>query len=82
MTANSCDHEWMRVAIELDHQCPPSPGAYSVGAVIVDHNGELMSRAYSRETDSQVHAEESAPAKLHVTTSVSQQNHHRDSQAG
>ncbi|MGH3687695.1 MAG: deaminase [Pseudonocardiaceae bacterium] len=54
----------MRVAIELAHRCPPSPGAYSVGAVIVDHNGELISRGYSRETDSQVHAEESALAKL------------------
>jgi diaminohydroxyphosphoribosylaminopyrimidine deaminase/5-amino-6-(5-phosphoribosylamino)uracil reductase len=58
------DHEWMRVAIELAHQCTPSPGAYSVGAVIVDQNGEEVSRGYSRETDSQVHAEESALAKL------------------
>ncbi|HKR50848.1 MAG TPA: deaminase [Pseudonocardiaceae bacterium] len=58
------DYEWMRVAIELAHQCPPSPGAYSVGAVIVDQNGEEISRGYSREIDSHVHAEESALAKL------------------
>jgi diaminohydroxyphosphoribosylaminopyrimidine deaminase/5-amino-6-(5-phosphoribosylamino)uracil reductase len=58
------DYEWMRVAIELAHQCPPSPGAYSVGAVIVDQDGEEISRGYSRETDSHVHAEESALAKL------------------
>jgi diaminohydroxyphosphoribosylaminopyrimidine deaminase/5-amino-6-(5-phosphoribosylamino)uracil reductase len=58
------DYEWMRVAIELAHQCPPSPGAYSVGAVIVDQEGEEISRGYSRETDSHVHAEESALAKL------------------
>jgi diaminohydroxyphosphoribosylaminopyrimidine deaminase / 5-amino-6-(5-phosphoribosylamino)uracil reductase len=58
------DYEWMAVAIELAHQCPPSPGAFSVGAVIVDQNGEEISRGYSRETDSQVHAEESALAKL------------------
>ncbi|MGH3852621.1 MAG: deaminase [Pseudonocardiaceae bacterium] len=58
------DYEWMRLAIELAHQCPPSPGAFSVGAVIVDQNGEEISRGYSRETDSHVHAEESALAKL------------------
>jgi diaminohydroxyphosphoribosylaminopyrimidine deaminase/5-amino-6-(5-phosphoribosylamino)uracil reductase len=54
----------MRLAIELAHQCPPSPGAFSVGAVIVDHNGNEISRGYSRETDNHVHAEESALAKL------------------
>ncbi len=58
------DYEWMRVAIGLAHQCPPSPGAYSVGAVIVDQDGEEISRGYSRETDGHVHAEESALAKL------------------
>ncbi len=58
------DYEWMKVAIELAHQCPPSPGAFSVGAVIVDQNGNEISRGYSRETDSHVHAEESALAKL------------------
>lgn len=57
------DYDWMRVAIELAHQCPPSPGAFSVGAVIVDQNGNEISRGYSRETDSHVH-EESALAKL------------------
>lgn len=58
------DYQWMRLAIELAYQCPPSPGAFSVGAVIVDENGEEISRGYSRETDSHVHAEESALAKL------------------
>jgi len=60
----SADHQWMRLAIELAYQCPPSPGAFSVSAVIVDENGEEISRGYSRETDSHVHAEESALAKL------------------
>lgn len=60
------DYEWMTVAIELAHHCPPSPGAFSVGAVIVDPNGEEISRGYSRETDSHVHAEESALAKLSI----------------
>ena len=58
------DYEWMRLAIELAHQCPPSPGAFSVGAVIVGQNGEEISRGYSREVDSHVHAEESALGKL------------------
>lgn len=54
----------MRLAIELAHQCPPSPSAFSVGAVIVDQNGTEISRGFSRETDSRVHAEEAALAKL------------------
>lgn len=58
------DYEWMRVAIELAHQCPSSPSAYSVGAVLVGQDGEEISRGYSRETDGHVHAEESALAKL------------------
>jgi diaminohydroxyphosphoribosylaminopyrimidine deaminase / 5-amino-6-(5-phosphoribosylamino)uracil reductase len=58
------DYRWMTVAIELAYQCPPSPSSFSVGAVIVDRNGEEISRGYSRETDSHVHAEESALAKL------------------
>jgi diaminohydroxyphosphoribosylaminopyrimidine deaminase/5-amino-6-(5-phosphoribosylamino)uracil reductase len=62
--ATSVDYKWMRVAIELAHQCPPSLGAYSVGAVIAGQDGEEISRGYSRETDRHVHAEESALAKL------------------
>jgi diaminohydroxyphosphoribosylaminopyrimidine deaminase / 5-amino-6-(5-phosphoribosylamino)uracil reductase len=58
------DYKWMKVVIELAHLCPPSPSAFSVGAVIVDQNGNEISRGYSRETDSHVHAEESALAKL------------------
>ncbi|MGH3930407.1 MAG: deaminase [Pseudonocardiaceae bacterium] len=62
----SADHKWMTLAIELAYQCPLSPGAFSVGAVIVDQRGEEISRGYSRETDSHVHAEESALAKLAI----------------
>jgi diaminohydroxyphosphoribosylaminopyrimidine deaminase/5-amino-6-(5-phosphoribosylamino)uracil reductase len=58
------DRHWMNIAIELAHLCPPSEGAYSVGAVIVDGDGNEMSRGYSRESDPHVHAEESALAKL------------------
>ena len=54
----------MSLAIELARLCPPSERAYSVGAVIVDRDGKELSRGYSREGDAQVHAEESALAKL------------------
>jgi diaminohydroxyphosphoribosylaminopyrimidine deaminase / 5-amino-6-(5-phosphoribosylamino)uracil reductase len=62
MTAD--DRRWMELAIRLAHQCPPSAGAYSVGVVIVDEQGNELSRGYSREDDPHVHAEESALAKL------------------
>jgi diaminohydroxyphosphoribosylaminopyrimidine deaminase / 5-amino-6-(5-phosphoribosylamino)uracil reductase len=60
----AADYRWMALAIELAQHCPPSPGAYSVGAVIVDERGAELSRGYSRETDGSVHAEEAALAKL------------------
>ena len=58
------DRYWMRRAIELSHRCPPSQGAYSVGAIIVTADGTELAAGYSRETDEHVHAEESALAKL------------------
>jgi diaminohydroxyphosphoribosylaminopyrimidine deaminase/5-amino-6-(5-phosphoribosylamino)uracil reductase len=54
----------MKRAIELSQRCPPATGAYSVGAVIVDSDGNELAYGYSRETDAHVHAEESALAKL------------------
>lgn len=58
------DRRWMRLAAELAGRCPPSGRAYSVGAVIVDEHGQEIARGYSRETDPNVHAEESALAKV------------------
>ncbi|GHJ36028.1 deaminase [Streptomyces sp. TS71-3] len=58
------DLRWMRKAIELSRLCPPSETAFSVGAVIIDAEGKEIATGYSRETDSHVHAEESALAKL------------------
>ncbi|RAG82773.1 5-amino-6-(5-phosphoribosylamino)uracil reductase [Streptacidiphilus pinicola] len=59
------DLRWMRVAIDLSRQCPPSETAYSVGAVIVAADGTELARGFSREGgDDKVHAEESALAKL------------------
>ena len=63
--SDSEDERWMRLAIELAWQCPPSATAYSVGAVIVDADGDEISRGFSREGgDPMVHAEESALGKL------------------
>jgi 5-amino-6-(5-phosphoribosylamino)uracil reductase len=58
------DWRWLRLAFELSHLCPPSTTALSVGAIIVDADGQEISRGYSRETDDKVHAEESALSKV------------------
>jgi pyrimidine deaminase RibD-like protein len=59
------DERWMRVAVSLARECPPSDTAFSVGAVIVDAEGAELSRGFSREGgDPAVHAEEAALGKL------------------
>jgi diaminohydroxyphosphoribosylaminopyrimidine deaminase/5-amino-6-(5-phosphoribosylamino)uracil reductase len=63
MTSQDDEH-WMSIAVGLAWECPPSPEAFSVGAVIVGQDGTRLSDGYSRETDPRVHAEESALAKL------------------
>jgi diaminohydroxyphosphoribosylaminopyrimidine deaminase / 5-amino-6-(5-phosphoribosylamino)uracil reductase len=62
--ANPADRHWMQVAIGLARLCPPAEGAFSVGAIITDSDGNEIARGYSRENDPHVHAEESALAKL------------------
>jgi diaminohydroxyphosphoribosylaminopyrimidine deaminase/5-amino-6-(5-phosphoribosylamino)uracil reductase len=64
MTSSDDDRKGMELAIDLAHQCPPAEGAYSVGAVIVDSDGNELAHGYSRENDPHVHAEESALGKL------------------
>jgi diaminohydroxyphosphoribosylaminopyrimidine deaminase/5-amino-6-(5-phosphoribosylamino)uracil reductase len=58
------DVHWLRRAIELSKNCPPSTTAYNVGAVIVGADGDEIASGYSRETDPHVHAEESALGKV------------------
>lgn len=48
----------------MSRRCPPSDGAYSVGAVVVSAAGEELATGYSREVEPAVHAEEAALAKL------------------
>lgn len=58
------EHRWLREAIEISRRCPPSPRAYSVGALIVDADGEVVATGYSRERDGHDHAEEAALRKV------------------
>jgi len=61
----SADARWMSLAVQLAALPPPSPGAYSVGAVIVAADGTEVARGFSREGgDPHVHAEESALGKV------------------
>ncbi|MEQ7126088.1 dihydrofolate reductase family protein [Actinopolymorpha sp. B11F2] len=60
----AADHYWLAEAIEESRRCPVSPSAYSVGAVLVDAEGQEISRGYSREADPRDHAEEAALAKV------------------
>jgi diaminohydroxyphosphoribosylaminopyrimidine deaminase/5-amino-6-(5-phosphoribosylamino)uracil reductase len=68
--------QWLRLAVELARHCPPSPTAFSVGAVVVDADGEVLARGWSRETGPTMHAEQVAlgqlagedPARLRAAT--------------
>ena len=50
--------------IDLSRRCPPSPSAFSVGAVVVAADGTVMATGYSREASPRAHAEEAALAKV------------------
>ncbi|WP_020498076.1 deaminase [Sciscionella marina] len=56
------DLELLRAAIDLAHRCPPSPTAFSVGAVLVDAEAAVLARGYSRQHAPDEHAEEAALA--------------------
>jgi 5-amino-6-(5-phosphoribosylamino)uracil reductase len=64
------DAHRLRLAVELSRSCPPVSGAYSVGAILTDAQGTVISTGYSRELlrglgdPDKNHAEEVALAKL------------------
>jgi riboflavin-specific deaminase-like protein len=58
------DHRFLRWAVELSRLCPPSDSAFSVGAVIVGEDGEVLATGFSREQEDHDHAEEVALRKL------------------
>lgn len=62
---SAADRRWLALACELAGLCPPSPSAFSVGAVVVAADGTELARGHSREAgDPAVHAEEAALAKI------------------
>jgi riboflavin-specific deaminase-like protein len=58
------DHRFLRWAVELARLCPPSDSAFSVGAVVVAQDGEVLATGFSREQEDHDHAEEVALRKL------------------
>jgi diaminohydroxyphosphoribosylaminopyrimidine deaminase / 5-amino-6-(5-phosphoribosylamino)uracil reductase len=63
--SESGDERWMRRAVSLAWECPPSESAFSVGAVVVAADGTELATGFSREGgDPEVHAEESALGKI------------------
>ncbi len=58
------DHRFLAWAVELSRLCPPSKSAFSVGAVIVGEDGQVLATGYSREQEEHDHAEEVALRKL------------------
>jgi riboflavin-specific deaminase-like protein len=58
------DHRFLAWAAELSRLCPPSESAFSVGAVIVAEDGQVLSTGFSREQEEHDHAEEVALRKL------------------
>ena len=58
------DHRFLRWAVELSRLCPPSESAFSVGAVVVAEDGEVLATGFSREQEDHDHAEEVALRKL------------------
>jgi len=58
------DRRFLSWAVELSRHCPPSDSAFSVGAVVVGEDGEVLSTGFSREQEDHDHAEEVALRKL------------------
>jgi riboflavin-specific deaminase-like protein len=58
------DHRFLAWAVELSRLSPPSESAFSVGAVVVDRDGHVLSTGFSREQEEHDHAEEVALRKL------------------
>jgi riboflavin-specific deaminase-like protein len=58
------DHRFLSWAVELSRLSPPSASAFSVGAVIVAEDGQVLATGFSREQEDHDHAEEVALRKL------------------
>ena len=58
------DRRFLSWAVELSRLSPPSESAFSVGAVIVAEDGQVLATGFSREQEEHDHAEEVALRKL------------------
>ncbi|TQN31140.1 diaminohydroxyphosphoribosylaminopyrimidine deaminase [Haloactinospora alba] len=65
--AREADLYWLRAAIDLSRSCPPAHTAFSVGALLVDAEGNVLSDGYSRQDDPSDHAEEAALRQIDAT---------------
>ena len=65
------DAFFMRAAADASRLCTPSPGAYSVGAVLVSPDGITLATGYSRELPGNTHAEECALIKASEAIPIS-----------
>jgi pyrimidine deaminase RibD-like protein len=54
------DERWLSLAIRLSQRCERSDSAFSVGAILVASNGDVIATGWSREADPADHAEELA----------------------
>jgi pyrimidine deaminase RibD-like protein len=52
------DVAWLTAAVELASQCPPSASAFSVGAILIGRDRELIAESFSRQDHHNDHAEE------------------------
>jgi pyrimidine deaminase RibD-like protein len=52
------DVAWLTAAVELASLCPPSDSAFSVGAILVGRDRELIAESFSRQDHHNDHAEE------------------------
>jgi pyrimidine deaminase RibD-like protein len=58
------DVRHLLTAIDLSRSCPPSPSAFSVGALVVASDGRILATGRSRETGPTAHAEQVALERL------------------
>lgn len=58
------DLRLLRAAVALGDRCPPSPSAFSVGAVVAAADGTVLATGHSRAHDPTEHAEEAALDEL------------------
>ena len=59
------DKKRLYQAIQLSKQCIPINNAFSVGAIVFDAKGTLISTGFSREEGARSHAEEVALKRAH-----------------